>query len=276
MTEHPQAPAGPFEITGETAEMVKAPHPIQIAGILFDKDGTLLDYARSWVPVNYEIARIAARDDADLAAALLRATGMDPDTGVVTPDSLLAAGNTAEIAEGMVGAGAAWTRAALTVALDDLFSRSAAFAVPVTDLSALFSALRARGYKLGVASSDNEASIRRTAERFGFDDCLDYVAGYDSGYGVKPEPGMVHGFCAATGLIPDEVVVVGDNNHDMHMGRNAGVGLTVAVLTGTGSRQSLASASDHCLADITELAALLDRLGSAEAGQDVALPDVAS
>ncbi|KQS67753.1 haloacid dehalogenase [Rhizobium sp. Leaf371] len=255
--------------------MIKAPHPIPITGILFDKDGTLLDYAKSWVPVNYEIARIASRDDADLGATLLRATGMDPETGVVTADSLLAAGNTVEIAEGMVEAGAAWTREALTSALDELFSRSAAYAVPVTDLAALFATLRARGYKLGVASSDNEASIRRTAERFGFADCLDYVAGYDSGYGVKPEPGMVYGFCAATGLIPDEVVVVGDNNHDMHMGRSAGAGLTVAVLTGTGSRQSLAAASDHCLADITELLALLDRHPPAEAGEGEPLNEAA-
>ncbi|PYE46457.1 phosphoglycolate phosphatase [Rhizobium sp. PP-F2F-G20b] len=256
--------------------MSKAPLPIPIAGILFDKDGTLLDYAKSWVPVNYEVARIASRDDADLGATLLRAGGMDPETGFVAPDSLLAAGNTAEIAQGLVEAGAPWTREALTDALDDLFSRSAAYAVPVTDLSALFTTLRTRGYKLGVASSDNEASIRRTAERFGFAECLDYVAGYDSGYGVKPEPGMVHGFCATTGLIPDQVVVVGDNNHDMHMGRNAGAGLTVAVLTGTGSRQSLAAASDHCLADITELLALLEDRPAAGATQDLPMNDVAS
>ncbi|SER97002.1 HAD family hydrolase [Rhizobium sp. NFR03] len=256
--------------------MSKAPLPIPIAGILFDKDGTLLDYAKSWVPVNYEVARIASRDDAGLGATLLRAGGMDPKTGFVIPDSLLAAGNTVEISEGMIQAGAPWTLEALTESLDDLFSRSAAYAVPVTDLSALFSTLRARGYKLGVASSDNEASIRSTAERFGFAECLDYVAGYDSGYGVKPEPGMVYGFCAATGLIPDQVVVVGDNNHDMHMGRNAGAGLTVAVLTGTGSRQSLAAASDHCLADITELLALLDDRLPTETTADLQMNDAAS
>ena len=68
---------------------------------------------------------------------------------------------------------------------------------------------------------------------------------------------MVLGFCAATGLDPHEVAVVGDNNHDLHMGRSAGVGLTVAVLTGTGSQQSLAAASDHCLNDITELETVL-------------------
>ncbi|APG90169.1 HAD family hydrolase [Sinorhizobium americanum] len=228
-----------------------------IVGILFDKDGTLLDYAKSWVPVNYELARIAAKDDDALARVLLRAGGMDPDTGHVAPDSLLAAGNTVEIATGMVEAGAPYTVEELTALFDGLFANSADYAVPVTDLGAFFAALHAKGYRLGVASSDNERSIRETAKRFGFDTYLHYIAGYDSGYGVKPQPGMVLGFCAATGLTPQQVAVVGDNNHDMHMGRAAGAGLTIAVLTGTGSRQSLAGASDHCLADITELEAVL-------------------
>jgi len=228
-----------------------------ISGILFDKDGTLLDYVKSWVPVNYEVASIAADGDGELARRLLVAGGMDPDTGHVLPDSLLAAGNTVEIATGMVEAGAPYTVEALTAKLDGLFSNSAEYAVPVTDLATFFAGLHAKGYRLGVASSDNERSIRETAKRFGFDGYLHYVAGYDSGFGTKPQPGMVHGFCAATGLAPHQVAVVGDNNHDLHMGRNAGVGLTVAVLTGTGSPQSLAAASDHCLNDITELEAVL-------------------
>ncbi|AOF90151.1 HAD-IA family hydrolase [Shinella kummerowiae] len=234
-----------------------------ISGILFDKDGTLLDYARSWVPVNYELARVAALGDEDLARKLLVAGGMDPDTGHVMPDSLLAAGNTVEIAEGFVAAGAPFTVEALTIHFDGLFANSAQLAVAVTDLADFFATMHARGYWLGVASSDNEASIRATAKRFGFENYLHYVAGYDSGFGIKPEAGMVLGFCAATGLEPHQVAVVGDNNHDMHMGRNAGAGLTVAVLTGTGSRESLADASDYCLNDITELVPLFPEAAAA-------------
>jgi phosphoglycolate phosphatase len=51
--------------------------------------------------------------------------------------------------------------------------------------------------------------------------------------------------------------MVGDNNHDMHMGASAGVGLKVAVLTGTGSRETLSASADICLADITALTDLL-------------------
>ncbi|MBZ9789348.1 HAD family hydrolase [Rhizobium sp. 3T7] len=231
-----------------------------VKGILFDKDGTLLDYDESWLPVNRELARIASEGDLELANRLLLACGMDPVTGHIVPDSLLAAGNTRQISEGLIAAGSKLDVIELTIKLDELFSHAADFSVAVTDLAAFFGRLHGRGFRLGVASSDNERSIRQTAQRFGFAPFIDYVAGYDSGFGTKPEPGMVLGFCAATGLDPSEVAVVGDNNHDLHMGRNAKVGVTVAVLTGTGSRESLAAASDYCLNDITELEGLLPDL----------------
>src|ERR1700761_4128295 len=179
----------------------------KIAGILFDKDGTLLDYDESWLPVNRELARIAAKDDAALADHLLRACGMDPETGHIVPDSLLAAGNTRQISEGLIAAGSTVPLEELVTRLDDLFSHAADFSVPVTDLKAFFARMRARGYKLGIASSDNEHSIRQTAIRFGLLDYVDYIAGYDSGFGSKPEAGMVLGFCRTTGLAPEQVAV---------------------------------------------------------------------
>jgi phosphoglycolate phosphatase len=234
-----------------------------IRGILFDKDGTLLKYDESWGPVNRELAKIASAGDAALADHLLLACGMDPETGAITPDSLLAAGNTVEIAHGLVAAGSPLPADALTARLDALFTAATDFAVPVTELAPLFQRLKTLGYKLGIASSDNEDSIRNMARRFGIDSLVDFVAGYDSGFGGKPEPGMVLAFCAAVGLEAQEIAMVGDNNHDLHMGRNAGTGLRIGVLTGTGSRESLAAAAHYCLDDITQLEIVLPKPASA-------------
>lgn len=228
-----------------------------IAGILFDKDGTLLDFDESWGPVNRKLARLAAGGDAALADRMLVACGMDPQTGHIRADSLFAVANTREIAEALVATGSPHAFDMLVPMLDDLFAEASGLSVPVTDLAALFAELKAVGLRLGIASSDNERSIRNIVSRFGLEQFVDYVAGYDSGHGTKPGPGMVFGFCRETGLDPAQVAVVGDSNHDMHMGLNAGVGLTVAVLSGTGSRASLDEAADHCLNDVTELAALL-------------------
>jgi phosphoglycolate phosphatase len=240
-----------------TADPHKQHRPV-IRGILFDKDGTLLDYDASWEPVNRQLALMAAKGDQALANTLLLACGMDPQTGVVVADSLLAAGNSRQIAQGLMDAGAAYDLETLTAELDHIFAASADFSVPVTDLALLFAQLKQKGLKIGIASSDNERSIRAIVRRFGLDAHVDFIAGYDSGHGCKPEPGMVHGFCAATGLSVAEVAVVGDNNHDLHMGRNAGAGLAIAVLTGTGSRETLSANSDFCLNDITELETILN------------------
>lgn len=93
-------------------------------------------YDASWGPVNRELAAIAAKGDPVLADRLLSACGMDPVTGHVVPDSLLAAGNTAEIAAGLVAAGSPCDVGELTARLDRLFTEAADKSVPVTDLKA--------------------------------------------------------------------------------------------------------------------------------------------
>ena len=118
---------------------------MKISGILFDKDGTLLDYDKSWEPVNRRCALYAADGDQALADRLLRACGMDPDTGETVADSLFAAAASSEIAGGMVAAGSPHDVVALTRHLDRFFLEGAAHSVPVTALQAIFLALKARG-----------------------------------------------------------------------------------------------------------------------------------
>lgn len=234
-----------------------------IAGIVFDKDGTLLDYAATWGPVNRLAAERAAGGPGPLADRLLEAGGWEAATGRFRHGSLLAAGHAGEVAAHwhglLAGRGPYRDAAALTRAIDAAFLEGGlAHAAPVTDLAALFGRLRGRGLQLGIATSDSEAAARATAEKFDLIDHLAFIAGYDSGHGVKPGPGMVRGFCAATGLPPAAVLVVGDNTHDLDMGRSAGAGRVVGVLTGTGTPDSLAAA-DHIADSIADLEALLNR-----------------
>jgi phosphoglycolate phosphatase len=229
-----------------------------IRGLLFDKDGTLLDYEASWGPVNRRAAHMAARGDSALAERLLALAGVDLATGRARADSVMSAGSAAHIAEVWVAGGAPYEAGPLTRALDELFCAAVAEMVPVTDLSVLFARLKARGLKLGIASSDSEAGVWATARVFGIADRLDFVAGYDSGHGTKPDPAVLAAFCRTTGLAPRQVAVVGDNTHDVGMGRAGGAGLTVGVLTGSGTRETLAPSSDICLASVCDLESLLE------------------
>ena len=69
-----------------------------IRGVLFDKDGTLLDFAATWTPVIRAAALAAARDDSVLCERLLLIGGYNPETGRIASNAVLAAGNTLELA----------------------------------------------------------------------------------------------------------------------------------------------------------------------------------
>lgn len=237
--------------------MTRSPAFPELVGLLFDKDGTLIDFHASWEPINRRAAAMAAGGDRALARRLLEVGGADPESGRVAADSLLAAAGTSEIAAAWSGAGAIHDAARLTVELDRLFRAAATDVVPVGDLAALFARLRRAGFALGIASSDNEGSIRAMADRFGLSPHLAFVAGYDSGHGLKPEPGMVQAFARAIDAPAARLAMIGDNRHDLAMGRAAGVGLTVGVLTGTGTRETLGPLADHVLSSVDELPALL-------------------
>lgn len=228
-----------------------------IKGVLFDKDGTLFDFQKSWAPINLAAGRHGAAGNEALRKELLAIGGVDPATGYAAADGLFAAGNAAEIAAAWVAAGSPFRLEALTAALDTIFLDGAGSMAPAADLPALFSRLKAYGLKLGVASSDSAAAVRAAAERFAFASFLDFSCGYDSGFGHKPTEGMPLAFCRSVGLTPSEIAVVGDNAHDMEMGRRAGAALKVGVLTGTGSRQTLKAHADAVIASIGELEALL-------------------
>lgn len=225
-----------------------------IRAILFDKDGTLFDFHRTWMPGYRTIAAELSRGDTALATRLLAATGLDPDTGKLDPTSALAAGSNAEIA--VLWSAVADVGAAEVIAerLDSWFGAPGAVVpVPVTDLAALLGRLKTRGLKLGVATMDSHAAAIRSANEFAFHDHLDFIAGYDSGHGHKPGPGMMTAFCASVGIEPRRVAVVGDTPHDMGMARSGGAGLAIGVLTGASPRYELEALADHILESIGHL-----------------------
>ncbi|MCE1236782.1 MAG: HAD hydrolase-like protein [Hyphomicrobiales bacterium] len=229
-----------------------------IRAILFDKDGTLVDYAASWTPVNARAVRLAAAGDAALEERVRAAVGVDATGRALFPEAIMAAGSAGEIAAAMIAAGAAFARDELAQALDRLFLDAASAMVPVGDLPAILGRLATRGLALGVASSDNAAAVAAFAAQFGLSDLLAFTAGWDSGHGAKPGPGQALAFAAAVGCAPGEIAVVGDTAHDMAMARAAGAGLVVGVLTGTGTRESLGPLADVVVETIAEVEALLD------------------
>lgn len=215
-------------------------------GMIFDKDGTLFDFRISWGRWAAGFLTSLARD-ADHATRLGRAIGFDPATATFQPDSPVIAATAADIAAELMPHLTGWTLVDLTDHID-----ATAGAAPMAEavpLRPLLGALRSSGLKLGVATNDSEAPARRHLDAHGITDCFDFIAGYDSGHGPKPGPGMCLAFARTLDLDPGRVAMVGDSRHDLVAGRAAGM-RTVAVLTGIAGHDDLAPLADVVLPDI--------------------------
>ncbi len=231
-----------------------------IRGLLFDKDGTLFDYFGMWQPAYRQAAESLARSAGDhgLATRLLSIGGYDNASGRLDPASPLACATVDEIIE-------LWRAEPALAAVTDVAERvnrmfrahATGRPRPLADLDALFRRLRRRRLRLGVATSDTTANARDGLHGLGLGDLLDFIAGYDAGFGEKPDPGPVHAFCAHTGLECAEVAVVGDAVADLTMARAAGVGMVVGVLSGVSPRRSLQPLADHVLDSVADIESLL-------------------
>lgn len=225
-----------------------------IRGLIFDKDGTLFDFRRSWA--DWAVRLFAwLTPDPGLRAALADRVGFLPQDLDFRPDSPVIAGTSLEVAELMHPLLPA-------LPLPELLDRINHFAatarmVEATPLRPLLLDLRARGLALGLATNDAEAPAEAHLERHDIRDLFDFVAGYDSGYGGKPAPGQLLEFAARTGIAAGQIAMVGDSLHDLDAAASAGM-MRIAVLTGIAGREVLAPSADLVLPDIGALPAWLD------------------
>jgi HAD superfamily hydrolase (TIGR01509 family) len=230
--------------------------------IIFDKDGTLLDFQAMWGGWAQQLgARLSRGSGKPVTAALLREFGYDPERGVVDPDGRLAHApmsllyETCEAVLREAGASAVEAREIVQAAwrLPD-----PATAVPLTDLATLFAALKTAGLQIAIATSDNQAAAVAAMTRLGVADWLDAIIGADQGFAAKPSPEMVHYLCDKLGVAPEQTIMVGDTPADMLMGRAAGVGLVVGVLSGTAAAAALEPLADLVLPSVADLVPTAD------------------
>jgi phosphoglycolate phosphatase-like HAD superfamily hydrolase len=231
--------------------------------VIFDKDGTLIDFDSMWAGWIVGLADALERHvGRALRDELYLALGFDAEAGHAVAGGPLAATPMGELrlltvdaVRRFAGVGPVAAEEAVRVAWHP--PDPVALAAPLADLPALFGAIHARGARVAVATSDDRAPTMATLEALGALALVDAHACADDGIPVKPAPGMVLAVCAELGVTPGRAAVVGDAPADLEMARAAGSGLVVGVLSGVGSVDDLGPLADALIPSIASLAVLL-------------------
>jgi phosphoglycolate phosphatase len=234
---------------------------MSIRGVLFDKDGTLIDVNATWVPVYRHVVMELFGVDLDGAEALMEQAGYDRLTEKFRAGSILAGGTTRQLVEtwwpGLDEAGIAAKSHLLDHGYGELIRDKL---TPLMPLEPILTELRGMGLKLGVATNDSHASATIHMTHHGVAGLFDGIIAADTVAVPKPSGDMIRRFAEITGMPASAIAMVGDNSHDMEEARNGGAGLAIAVLSGNAARDDIAHLADHTIASVADLPALLRSL----------------
>jgi phosphoglycolate phosphatase len=229
-----------------------------IRGVLFDKDGTLIDVNGTWVPIYRQM--LCEQFDIKPADAdrMMEKVGYNASTDAFNANSILAAGTTRQLIDywwpGLDEAGALEKVRMIDV---DYAPLSKSLLKPLMPLLPLLQELKEMALHVGLATNDSHYSACNHLNHLGVFELFDEVIAADTVFTPKPSGDMIRRFAGTVGVKPSEIAMVGDNAHDMEEARNGGAGLAIAVLTGNAGHDDIAHLADHTLRSIADLPALL-------------------
>ncbi|MDU5807311.1 MAG: HAD family hydrolase [Peptoniphilus harei] len=215
-----------------------------IRAILFDKDGTLLQFTEGWVDSIVKFLENKTLDD-NKKRELFREIGIREDGGV-EENSILSSETAMDLAKIFSNY--------LDEELEDIYreiddhllnylKENNKFIKETCDLRSLFEALRDRGILIGIFTSDNYRQAKYSMDYLGLDSFIDFYAAADI-YEKKPDKESLEVFKKKYSLEDKEIIIVGDSRVDMVFGEDT---IKIGVLCGTGSREMFAKYTDNII-----------------------------
>lgn len=237
---------------------------IPCRGIIFDKDGTLLDSFVIWPRlirrrVEYLVRYFTLRQE--VKELIMRAMGLGEDNTVVRRSPIV------------VGTRYQTAAAVATVLFlyegipwdEGLQKTLAAFAscdeqggldwqaVLIPGVEEAVRRLHRAGFRLAVATNDDRKRTEALMDLCGLKPYVSAYACQDEVGNSKPDPEMIYLAARRMGLSPSECAMVGDSLLDMEMGKRAGVKVTVGVTSGACSASELEGLADVILPGVAAM-----------------------
>lgn len=221
--------------------------------ILFDKDGTLIYFDRSWMTIGLQLA-----DDfierykgtiTDVDAAYERLGIRD---GEIQQGTVMASGALEHMIEAFNDIAqqdvTKWVQQRSQTLVDNR--------VPdnewVEGAYQTLETLQHQGYKMGIVTSDSRKGVDQFLEVTQSKQFFDVIISTEAHAVEKPNPAVLSPLFDNYDVAPKDVAIVGDTANDIKTGKNAKLGLSIAVLTGVDVEESFSEA-DYIVPTINEV-----------------------
>ncbi|WP_308531482.1 HAD family hydrolase [uncultured Paenibacillus sp.] len=241
-----------------------------IEAVLFDKDGTLMDFIYTWGTWGERLlarfsSELAKRRRPPLPSDLLQLWGIQYDAegqmsgydrnsplSMGTVDDLLTLLALEGYKSGLPWAEAKVLAAQCREAADEALERSRTARL-LPEVQPFLEQCRQAGLRLGIVTSDETEAAEKHLEWLGIRPYFSVCVGADRVSRGKPYPEMVELACRELGVQAAKAAVIGDTDGDMQMARAAGAAVAIALAESQALERGAFPSADAVISGYHEL-----------------------
>ena len=233
--------------------------------IIFDKDGTLIDFDAFWVRASVEaVDKILDKTNMKDVNPdeILKAFGIYNGTTII--NGVLCYGTYEEMAEIVYdilkGYGCTSELSEITKITIDAYHESvgAGEIKPICEgMSEVLEKLKCKGIKLAVVTSDDYFGAKKCLDGLGITEYFDKIYANDGIHPPKPDPYYIDELCKEFNLYKEEAVMVGDTLTDTTFAKNGGIKV-IGVAKSKENQNILKEVADYVIHDISYIFDVLE------------------
>ena len=233
---------------------------MSIKAIIFDKDGTLMDFEAFWVTVSkYAIEELktktllSAVPTEEVLACLDVRGGVADINGILAQDPFPVMGKAINACFKKYGC--SMTDKEMTLLTVSAYHSNIDKGIinpACDDIAGVMKKLKEEGIKLALFTTDDPYDTRKCLETLGIYQYFDEIYTDDGVLPPKPNPYCLELFCEKYGLSKEDVIMIGDTLNDVRFARNGGISVG-GVAKNQNNRMILEKEADFVMTDISQV-----------------------